>query len=332
MINVSGGTAGSNLGGTVNFRAPLLADGATDADGNLDTQGDVNIFLPTAFNTNRGILGSGSTTLEAYAVWSTTDTTTGAQHFDGIVDPAGWYDTSGNLLSGTFTTQSGANVTYTAQPGTTAASISNDPGASATQIATDLTNDLTNDDFAPNAVNNNHAAFYGYQSTTTNSDGTETNTPGTLMDFVENGLGTTPAFAPRFAAVSNFQVAPGIELDNPDTAINAGQHLDPDQLEPSAPGRPTTAARSIPSSAIKVSLRRRLPSGRSAMSLPTQYHRWFLPEPRPRPFWAERRRSAEAGQPWDRRNRRSLTMCPRQTLRQQFRSRYPPAPAIRWPH
>ncbi len=111
LIDVSGGTAGGLSNGTVNFRAPLLADGATDADGNLDTQGDVNIFLPTAFNANRGILGSRATTLEAYAVWSTTDTTTGAQHFDGIVDPAGWYNSVGpngmpQLVAGTFTEQS----------------------------------------------------------------------------------------------------------------------------------------------------------------------------------------------------------------------------------
>ncbi len=58
LINVSGGTAGSDLGGTVNFRAPLLADGATNANGDT-INGDVNVFLPTAFNTNRGILGSG---------------------------------------------------------------------------------------------------------------------------------------------------------------------------------------------------------------------------------------------------------------------------------
>ncbi len=75
---------------------------------------------------------------------------------------------------------------------------------------------LENDFFTPNAADADtaHQIFYGYQS-----DGT---TPGTLMGFVVNGLGTTPAFAPRFAAVSNFQVAPGIELDNPDTSINAG--------------------------------------------------------------------------------------------------------------
>jgi hypothetical protein len=43
-------------------------------------------------------------------VWSTADTTTGAQHFDGIIDPACWYDSSGKLLPGTFTNSAGATV------------------------------------------------------------------------------------------------------------------------------------------------------------------------------------------------------------------------------
>ena len=49
LIDVSGGSAGGLLGGTVNFRAPLLADGATNANGDLNTSGDVNVFLPAAF-------------------------------------------------------------------------------------------------------------------------------------------------------------------------------------------------------------------------------------------------------------------------------------------
>ncbi len=94
LIDVSGGSASGLSGGTVNFRAPLLAAGATNANGDQNTNGDVNVFLPAAFAANRGIVGSRATTLEAYAVWSTTDATTGAQHFDGIVDPAGWYGDS----------------------------------------------------------------------------------------------------------------------------------------------------------------------------------------------------------------------------------------------
>ncbi len=82
VINVSGGTSEGLTGGTVLLRAPLLADGS------------VNVTLePTAT-----FRGARSVTLEAYAVWSTTDKTTGAQHFDGIIDPYGWYDSSGNQV------------------------------------------------------------------------------------------------------------------------------------------------------------------------------------------------------------------------------------------
>jgi filamentous hemagglutinin family protein len=263
-IDVSGGgieTLASDglMGGTVNLRAPLLDDGG------------VNVSLPAAFVVDKGIFGSRSTTLEAYAVWSTTDTTTGAQHFDGIVDPAGWYQVAGpnatpQLVAGTFTDQSGNTITYT--PGTyvpangstpaqwTPATLSNDPGASWTKIKTDLANDLSNDFFAPAAssANTNHEFFYGYllgtttttttapdgsitttvvthsntgtTTTDTASDGTVTTTSsapvaGTLMGFVQN-FPIDPAVAASFANVQNFSIAPGIELDNPDAAINHG--------------------------------------------------------------------------------------------------------------
>ncbi len=61
------------------------------------------------------ILGSRATTLEAYAVWSTNDPLTygATKHFDGIVDPAGWYGDSvtgagqPGMVPGTWTDQSG---------------------------------------------------------------------------------------------------------------------------------------------------------------------------------------------------------------------------------
>ncbi|WP_233834827.1 filamentous haemagglutinin family protein [Paraburkholderia sp. ZP32-5] len=205
LIDVSGGTAGGLSGGTVNFRAPLLSDGTVD------------VQLPgSGFNTGRGIVGSRATTLEAYAVWSTTDATSGAQHFDGIVDPAGWYDSNGNLLGGTFTSQDGSTtITYTPASGDTPASLSSDPGATAAQIATDLTNLLQNDYFAPTNANPDHQTFYGY------TDGDPTKAPGTLMGFVENGLNTVNnPFAGT--GIANAHIAPGIELDNPSSAINNG--------------------------------------------------------------------------------------------------------------
>src|SRR6202012_4053474 len=94
LIDVSGGTAGGFSNGTVSFRAPLL-----------DT-GDVNVTIASTAT----IRGSRATTLEAYAVWSTDDPTSGDQHFDGIVDPAGWYNSSGTLVNGSFTDASGNTV------------------------------------------------------------------------------------------------------------------------------------------------------------------------------------------------------------------------------
>jgi len=195
LIDVSGGTAGGLSGGTVNFRAPLL------------DSGDVNIVIaPTAV-----IRGSRSTTLEAFAVWSTTDPLTygAAEHFDGIVDPAGWY---------------GDSVAGAGQPGLVAGAFVNASGTTvATWNGSTLTNDdgttnilsyyLTNDYFTPTNVNTDHQAFYGYQS-----DGT---TPGTLMGFVEN-FPIASTVTARFANIANFSVMPGIELDNPSPAINNG--------------------------------------------------------------------------------------------------------------
>jgi filamentous hemagglutinin family protein len=223
LIDVSGGTAGGLSNGTVNFRAPLL---------DLADDSGVNVSIAPVFNPGKGIVGSRATTLEAYAVWSTDDPMTAgaSKHFDGIVDPAGWYQAVGpnatpQLVEGSFTDQSGNTITYT--PGTyvpangstpahwTPAMLSNDPGATWAQIKTDLANDLENDFFTPSsgAANSAHQTFYGYQS-----DGT---TPGTLMGFVEN-FPLAPSVIASFANVQNFSVAPGIELDNPDANINDG--------------------------------------------------------------------------------------------------------------
>ncbi|WP_233839096.1 filamentous haemagglutinin family protein [Paraburkholderia sp. ZP32-5] len=190
LIDVSGGTAGGLSGGTVNFRAPLL------------NNGDVNVNVaPTA-----QIKGSRATTLEAYAVWSTDDPlTNGAnQHFDGVVDPAGWYNgtVSGagepDMVNGSWTDAKGNALPAPTTP---------------EQLANYQQNDFFTPD--PNAVNTSHQAFYGYQTV----NGTQE--PGTLMGFVENFPIATSAIQ-RFANVDNFQVAPGIELDNPDPQINNG--------------------------------------------------------------------------------------------------------------
>ncbi|WP_396332881.1 filamentous haemagglutinin family protein [Burkholderia anthina] len=189
LIDVSGGTAGGLSGGTVNFRAPLLMDGTT------------NVTLNALSDPKYGIKGSRSTTLEAYAVWSTTDATTGAQHFDGIVDPAGWYDATGNLVSGTFTDGNGNTVlNYTAG------------SLSADQLKPYLSADY----FVPATANADHQTFYGYQ----NGDATAA-APGTLMGFVRDGLDAMPDPFAR-TGIANARVVPGIELDNPSAAINGG--------------------------------------------------------------------------------------------------------------
>ncbi|WP_258002316.1 filamentous haemagglutinin family protein [Burkholderia sp. WAC0059] len=200
VIDVSGGTAGGLSGGTVSFRAPILTDGTVDVS-----------IAPGA-----QIKGSRATTLDAYAVWSTDDqSTNAAQHFDGIVDPAGWYDNSGNLLSGTFTSQSGATIYYTAADGSTPASLSNDPGATPDQITADLAADLENDYFTPTTANTDHETFYGY------AGGSSASGAGTLMGYVEHGV---QSVANQFAgtAIQNFAVVPAIDLDNPDPKINDG--------------------------------------------------------------------------------------------------------------
>ncbi len=204
LIDVAGGTAGGLSGGTVNFRAPLLDNG------------DVNVKIVSGAQ----IIGSRATTLEAYAVWSTTDATTGNQHFDGIVDPAGWYDSVGpngmpQLVKGTFTEQgtSATPTTFTFTP-----DANGDGGGTVTSSATGHTTALSqqqvetgdvaigfgglqNDYFAPStgAADTAHQQFYGYQA-----DGT---TAGTLMGFVQSGV---QSVANQFASagIASFAVAP----------------------------------------------------------------------------------------------------------------------------
>ncbi len=170
-IDVSGGSAGGLSGGTVNLRAPLLSNG------------DVNVNVaPTA-----QIQGARDVGLEAYAVWSTSDAGGGSQHFDGIVDPAGWYDASGNLLPGVFTTPTGARISY------------NGHNLTPAQLAQDLAQDA----FTPNQPNAAHSGFY----------------QTTLANYVE-----TPGFAfeSRFAGIANFHARPGIDLENPQAGVNNG--------------------------------------------------------------------------------------------------------------
>ncbi|MFC7627171.1 filamentous hemagglutinin family protein [Paraburkholderia humisilvae] len=206
-IDVSGGgalTVAANglKGGVVNLRAPLLDDGT------------VNVTLGMSDPASQ-IVGARAVNMQAYAVWSTTDNTTGPQHFDGIVDPSGWYDSHGNLLAGTFTSQDGSTtITYT--PGADGAlGTFTTNGTTTAATADQLASDLENFYFAPSSANTDHETFYGYK------DGDSSKGAGTLMGFVENGLdGVATQFANT--GITNFAVVPGIELDNPSPSINDG--------------------------------------------------------------------------------------------------------------
>ncbi|WLE63277.1 filamentous hemagglutinin family protein [Burkholderia plantarii] len=215
-IDVSGGLSD----GTVTFRAPLLSNGTvnlTVAPGGFDVADGA------------GIHGSRSTSLEAYAVWSTTDATTGARHFDGIVDPAGWYNAQGNLLAGTFTAQNASGTKFSFTPDATGSG-----GGTVKNLTTGVSTaidryEVQNGDaaigfaglsgmyFAPANANTTHETFYGYQ----NGNATAA-AAGTLMGFVEHGLDNVvnPLVA---AGVANASMAPGIELDNPGASINGGR-------------------------------------------------------------------------------------------------------------
>jgi len=172
-IDVGGGSAATVAGGRISFRAPLLDDG------------DVPVTIDNASS----LTGARDVTIEPYATWSTADGGTGATHFEGIVDPAGWYtrDASGKpvLVAGTWVDASGNRLA---------------PPADDTQLAEYLSKHF----FTPDAPNAAHTGFFGYAS-----DGT---TPGTLMGFIQSPGFT---FGDRFAGIRNVHVRPGIELVNP---------------------------------------------------------------------------------------------------------------------
>ncbi|WP_283469855.1 filamentous haemagglutinin family protein [Methylosinus trichosporium] len=90
-IDVSAGEGGT--GGTVSLRAPVVV-GANGAR-------DVNVSFYE--NASDSVIGASGVDLNAFAVWSTTDPTTagGGRHFDGVIDPAGWFNANGTRIAGT---------------------------------------------------------------------------------------------------------------------------------------------------------------------------------------------------------------------------------------
>ena len=112
LLDISGGSGATDIitvnqtsaqatngDGAIIIRTPLLADGTANVH-----------FAGTVKSNN----GNGSVALDAYETWSTTDNTTGGQHFDGIIDPAGFFDKNGKQLifadaAGLYPSSSAAN-------------------------------------------------------------------------------------------------------------------------------------------------------------------------------------------------------------------------------
>ncbi|WP_162626551.1 filamentous haemagglutinin family protein [Acinetobacter sp. CFCC 10889] len=182
VIDVSGGTDRGLSDGTVNIRAPLLSNG------------DIAVNIAPKAQ----IKGARDVAVNAYAVWSTTDKNTDAsKHFDGIIDPAGWYDRHGKLVAGTFIDQKGETV-----------------GSNAGLTDEQIDEYLTKYTFVPDAANKDHQSFYGYVDGDANQA-----QAGTLMGFVQK---PKFAFESRLSGVKNLSVRPEIELNNPDKNINYG--------------------------------------------------------------------------------------------------------------
>lgn len=172
--------------GTLYLRAPLLVGGN----------------VPVELAAGLDLSHTSSTTLEAYAVWDADDASSDpAKHFDGLIDPSGWfaYDPATGrptLVAGSFTDDAGAAVA--------------DPDRGNEAQVMDY---LSRYRFSPTATNTDHASFYGY------AGGDEAQGAGTLMSFVQQPGFT---FESRFADVANFHVRPGIDLRNGDSSVNGG--------------------------------------------------------------------------------------------------------------
>ncbi|MDD4867408.1 MAG: hypothetical protein PHQ28_09930, partial [Mycobacterium sp.] len=178
-FDVSGGAGGANIsnnGGAIVIRAPILTSGNV----NVSFQGDVTT------SANGGPAGQG-VVLDAYAVWSTTDASTGAKHFDGVIDPAGWFSDTGAALPGT------------------------DQNGNAISAPTPTNPLQTGQFFTPNAANSDHTGFY----------------QTTLVDFVQTPFDATAiagdfAGATGLTPGSTLHLQPGITLVNPSSSINGG--------------------------------------------------------------------------------------------------------------
>ncbi|MGP9814536.1 filamentous hemagglutinin family protein [Rhodopseudomonas sp. NSM] len=115
-IDVSGGTKGGLSGGTVLFRAPV--DGNSDAKiVAIDAAGNE---LPTISGSDIHINGARAVNVEGFIAFDTVGSRYGIDGsslgdgngvWDGLIDPAGLYDSSGNaVLDGRWTNVTGATI------------------------------------------------------------------------------------------------------------------------------------------------------------------------------------------------------------------------------
>ncbi|MBB4199989.1 hypothetical protein CCR94_21585 [Rhodoblastus sphagnicola] len=179
VLDVSGGPGGTdinNAGGAILIRAPIL------------TSGNVNVsFRGTVVTAGQGGPSGNGVILDAYAVWSATDGSAAGKHFDGIIDPAGWFANDGAALPGVD--QNGYAVT---------APTPSNPLA-------------TGSLFTPTTPNGDHIAFY----------------QTTLVNFVQSALDATAlagdfAGTSGVSLGSTLHLRPGVDLVNPSRSINSG--------------------------------------------------------------------------------------------------------------
>ncbi len=191
-LDLSPGAGGK--GGELTVRAPLLTDNT------------VNVSV------NGQIVNTSGVVLDAYATWSTADTTTGGLHFDGIIDPAGWFkyraDGSLVMVDGTWTMMRGLTVDNVYAPVFNL--IQTDGNLSAPPAGVTV---LTGSGyFTPGAgqVVSDHVTFY----------------QTTLKNFVQTLFaGNTAAVkAASFGSVdaSLVHLRPEIALVNPRSSVNGG--------------------------------------------------------------------------------------------------------------
>ena len=180
VFDVSGGPGGANIdntGGSVIIRAPILTNNSINASFN----GTV-VTNPRA----NGWASGDPLVADAFAVWSTTDGYTDInKHFDGIIDPAGFFDATGKQL-------------ITATNGLYPASTPDAPATGA---------------YLP------HIAFYQTTLLKFVNNPFDTNRVGASFAGAKLQLGGNPAIAMPSSAL---HLRPEIDLVNPSTSNNAG--------------------------------------------------------------------------------------------------------------